>query len=282
MIARKKSKKPLIFVIIINIIIYGIAFIFMAPFIISLILAVKTPQETGASLLGLPKIIHWSNFVEAAQKSELVRSFLNSILVTGSSVLIIVLFSAMAGYAIGRNYHRKEMRVYEIILLASLMLPFQTIMIPIYKMFRTLNLLNTQIGAIIIISGTSLAFATMTYIGFVKTLPIELEEAARIEGYNDFSIFWNIILPLLKPATFTIATLQTLWVWNEFNISLLILQKNAVKTIPIQQYVFFGQYFSNYNLAFAAATLSMVPVLLFFIFGQKYIIAGLTEGAVKG
>ena len=162
------------------------------------------------------------------------------------------------------------------------MLPFQTVMIPIYKMFKSLGMLNTHVGVMIIVAAVNLPFAVMLYTGFVKALPVELEEAAKMEGCTGGKIFWSIIFPLLKPITFTIATLMTLWTWNEFNVSLLVLQKDTVKTIPIQQYVFFGQYSSNYNLAFAAAVLSMIPVVLFFIFAQKYIVKGLVDGAVKG
>lgn len=103
-----------------------------------------------------------------------------------------------------------------------------------------------------------------------------------MEGYGKFRIFVRIIFPLLKPATVTVATLMTLWTWNEFNVSLIVLQDDAVKTIPMQQYVFFGQYSSNYNEAFAAALITMIPIILFFLFAQKHIEAGLIDGAVKG
>jgi raffinose/stachyose/melibiose transport system permease protein len=277
--AKKKSNAA---VIVINILIYLTAFLFLAPFLISILLSVKSPQETAVNLLALPTKIHLENFVEAAAKSHFWRSLSNSLIVTGISVVIIVLASAMAGYAVGRHYKSKLMRGYEMMFMAALMLPFQSIMIPVYKMLKGFHLLNTLTGDILIISGTSLAFSIMMYIGFVKTLPMELEEAAKIEGCGDFMIFWKIVFPLLKPVTFTVATLNTLWTWNEFNVSLIVLQKDAVKTIPMQQYVFFGQFSNNYNLAFAAAVISMIPVIIFFIFSQKYIIVGLTDGAVKG
>jgi raffinose/stachyose/melibiose transport system permease protein len=268
--------------IVINIVVYGVGACFLAPFLISLLLSFKTQEETAVNLLAFPLSPYFGNFAEAMRRAKIFQSFRNSILTTFFSVLLSTLCSAMAGYGIGRYYHKRYMRIYELILLASLMLPFQTIMIPVYKMYKSLNLTNTIHGVVFMISGTGLAFTTMLYIGFIKTLPRELEEAAYIDGYGRIRIFFYIVFPLLKPITFTAAALNTLWTWNEFNISLIVLQKDAVKTIPMQQYVFFSQYNSNYNMAFAAAVISMIPIVIFFIIAQKYIIKGLTEGAVKG
>ena len=188
----------------------------------------------------------------------------------------------MAGYGVARRYRSKWFRLYETILMAAMMIPFQTLMIPIYRMYKGLNLLNTLPGAIFLIAAFNMPFATIMYIGFVRTLPYELEEAALIEGCGKVQIFHKIIFPLLKPITMTIAVLDALWAWNEFNVSLLVLQKNGVKTIPIQQYVFFGEHSSNYNMAFAAAVISMIPIVLFFLICQKHIVEGMTAGAVKG
>ncbi|MSC85949.1 carbohydrate ABC transporter permease [Eubacterium sp. am_0171] len=113
-------------------------------------------------------------------------------------------------------------------------------------------------------------------------MPIELEEAVLLEGCGRFKLLGKIVVPLLKPILATVAILDALWTWNEFNISLLILQKNVVKTIPLQQYVFFGEHASNYNMAFAAAVISMLPIVIFFILAQKKIVAGMTAGAIKG
>ena len=277
-----KKNKLSLRIIIINVIVIGIAIVFFTPFIISLLIAFQTPAETAQNLLSIPETLRFDNFREAMVRARMVQSFRNSIIVTASTVILTVLCTSMAGYGIGRNYRRKEMRFYELALLASFMLPFQTIMIPVYRMYMNLGLLNTLRGAVLMIAGSHLAFSTMLYIGFVKTLPLELEEAARIEGYGDFRIFFKIVFPLLKNVTFTVATLAALWTWNEFNISLIVLQRDAVRTIPIQQFVFFTEFSMQFNLAFAAAVIAMVPVVLFFIFAQKFIVKGLTDGAVKG
>ncbi|GAB2572637.1 hypothetical protein GCM10026983_44560 [Gracilibacillus alcaliphilus] len=149
-------------------------------------------------------------------------------------------------------------------------------------MFRDLSLLNTHTGLILLLVAMFFPFGVLLYVGFIRSLPKELEEAAMMDGYGPIRIFVHIILPLVRSITMVVATLIALWTWNEFTVSLLILQEESVKTIPLKQYVFFGQYSSNYNLAFAAAVLTMIPVLIFFLITQKYIIRGLADGAVKG
>ena len=258
------------------------AVIFAFPFLISVLLAFKSKQETAKSVLALPEKLHFENFSEAIVKANILRSMGNSIIITACSVVLVLVVASMAGYAIGRQYHKRGFRIYESILTASMMIPFQTLMIPLYKMFRSMGLLNTLLGDILLIAGINMPFAIMMYIGFVRTLPIELEEAAMLEGCTQFGIFRMIIFPLLKPTTVTIAVLDALWAWNDFNASLLVLQKNEVKTVPMQQYVFFGEHSADYNMAFAAAVISMIPIVLFFIFMQKHIEEGMTAGAVKG
>lgn len=254
---------------------------FMFPFLICLLMAVKSRQDRGG-VLSLPDRIHWENFANAIEEANIISSLKNSIIITLACVVIIIFVSATAAYAIGRQYHKRFYRIYEAILIASMMIPFQAVMIPVYKMYRSLNLLNTRIGAIIMISGMAVAYCTIMIIGFVRRIPIELEEAAMIEGAGRFRICFTIVMPLLKPILATVATLQFLAVWNEFNVSILLLQSEEIKTIPMQQYVFFGAYGADYNTAFAAAVITMIPVIIFFLILQRYVVAGMTAGAVKG
>ena len=260
----------------------ALSIIYLFPFLISILLAFKSKQETAKDVLALPETLHWENFSDAIVKANIFNSMKNSIIVTVVSVLIVLVVASMAGYAIGRQYHKKGYRLYESILSASMMIPFQTLMIPIYRMFREIGLLNTLPGVILLIAGINMPFAIMMYIGFVRTIPVELEEAAMLEGCGRFQTFIKVIFPILKPTTVTIAVLDALWAWNDFNASLIILQKNEVKTIPMQQYVFFGEHSADYNMAFAAAVISMIPVVVFFVIMQKHIEEGMTAGAVKG
>ena len=166
--------------------------------------------------------------------------------------------------------------------MGSQMLPFQVVMIPVYKIFKNIGLLNTLTGEVIMLTGMSVAYASFLYVGFVKTVPRELEEAAHIDGAGPFRTFGLVVFPLLKPITATVASLHAMWLWNDFNVALIMLQKDAVRTLTIKQFYFFKQYSSDYNMAFAASLMGMIPVLLFFMFMQKYLVRGITGGAVKG
>lgn len=262
--------------------VYFVAAIFLSPFLISILLSFKTKQETAKSVLAFPEKLHWENYAAAIEKANIVNSMKNSLFITAGSVILVLVVASMAAYGIARRYHYKAFRFYESLLMGAMMIPFQTLMIPLYRMFKNLDLLNTRRGAILLIAAFNMPFAIMMFIGFIRTLPIELEEAAYLDGCGRIKIFAKIVFPLMKPITMTIAVLDALWAWNEFNISLLVLQKNEVKTIPMQQYVFFGQHSSDYNMAFAAAVISMIPIVIFFLISQKHIIEGMTAGAVKG
>lgn len=258
------------------------AVIFLAPIYIVVVNAFKTPLETAESILALPSAMRWDNFETALEKTDFFMALKNSAIVTISSVILITCTSAMAGYIICRNREKKFYRFLDILLMAGMMVSFQMIMIPVYKMLKTFSLMNTYTGAVILMVGTSVPYATFLYTGFVNTIPRELEDAARIDGCGKHRTFWRIVFPLMKPITSTVAALHMLWMWNEFNISLLVLQKKTIRTIAMQQFYFFGQHVSNYNAAFASACLSLIPVLVFFFIAQKSIAGGLTEGSVKG
>ncbi|GMQ65347.1 carbohydrate ABC transporter permease [Vallitalea maricola] len=259
-----------------------IAVLFLFPFYICIVTAFKTPMETAQAVLALPTKLHWENFTKALEITNFSRSFINSLITTTSSVVFIVICSSMCGYIIARNINKFKYRLCETILLGAMMVPFQVIMIPVYKMLKLSNMMNTLPGLIILLVGTSIPYSTFLYIGFVKLVPRELEEAATIDGSGIYRTYWNIVFPLLKPITATVATLHVMWMWNEFNISLIVLQKEHVKTIPIQQFYFFGEYTTDLNLAFASACIAIIPILIFFIIAQKFLINGLMSGAVKG
>ena len=266
----------------INILLFLLAVIFLVPFYICIVTAFKTPAETAVSTWSLPKGLDLSNFAEAMEKSNFLQSFGNSIFITVVSTLGIVLFSAMMAYSICRNQESRLYRMFGSALFIGIMIPFQVIMIPVYKMFKNMGLLNTYRGIIILMIGTSLPYASYLVMGFIKSIPVALEDAARIDGCNIWQTFWKIVFPLLKPITSTVGILHVLWMWNEFNMSFIVLQKEAMRTLPNQQYHFFGQFTINLNLGFASACLSMIPVIIFFLFAQKLLISGITNGAVKG
>jgi raffinose/stachyose/melibiose transport system permease protein len=161
------------------------------------------------------------------------------------------------------------------------MIPFQVLMIPVYKMYKNLSLLNSLKGMVLMLTGTSVAYSTFLYVGFVKTIPREIDESAYLDGCSEQKLFWTIAFPLLKPISATVAALHIMWLWNDFNISIILLQKEAVRTLTVKQFYFFGQYSAEYGMAFAASIVSMIPVVICFAFMQRYLVSGITAGAVK-
>lgn len=256
--------------------------VFMAPLYICIVTAMKTPAESAASTLALPGGFYFDNFSKALEVSNFSQSIWNSLKVTCLSVLGIVLFSAMAGYTLCRRTHKRFYRIINQLVMIGIMIPFQVIMIPVYRMYKSLNLINSHLGIILLMIGTSVPYATFLMTGFIKSVPVTLEESAKLDGCGVLRLFWQIVFPLLKPIVSTVAILHTLWMWNEFNMSVLFLQRDAIRTIPIQQFYFFGEYTVNLNLGFASACVAMVPVLVFFLVGQRALISGITAGAIKG
>ena len=255
---------------------------FFYPIYTALITSLKTNQEISRSVTALPGSLNLANYLDAMERSDFVRSLINTCIVTFPSVALIVVCSSMGAYSIARNAARYRAFAWlDRIYLSSLMLPFQIMMVPIYKIYKNLGLQNSLFGMILILTGTSIAYATFMYVGFIKSVPREMEEAAEMDGCGPYRVFFSIVLPLLKPVTATVAALHVLWLWNDFNIALIILQKEQVRTLTVKQFYFFSQYTTEYGMAFASAILCMIPVLVFFLFAQKYLIEGVSAGAVK-
>ena len=256
--------------------------IFIFPLYLAVLTAFKSKPEMSKSVLSLPQELYLDNFKEGMERSDFFRSLRNSLSVTFPSVALIVLCASMSGYAIARHAHKTaSLRILDKMYLASLMIPFQILMIPVDRIYKSLNLLNSLPGMTLMLTGTSIAYASFLYVGFVKSIPKEIEESAYMDGCSEMKTFWLITFPLLKPVSATVAALHVMWLWNDFNISIILLQKEAVRTITVKQFYFFGQYTAEYGLAFAAAIVSMIPVVVCFAFMQKYIVNGIAAGAVK-
>jgi len=155
-------------------------------------------------------------------------------------------------------------------------------MIPLTVLMTRLHFTNSLPGIIIAYWGIGANIATFLYHGFVKTIPRELEDSAVVDGCSSFQTFLLIVFPLLKPITSTIIVLDALWIWNDFLLPLLVLQNRSVQTIPLSQFIFFGEYQSEWGLALSGLVLAVIPMAVFYIFMQRYIIRGLTSGALKG
>ena len=253
----------------------------ISPFYIAVIYSVKSKPEMVSNRLAFPKVIHWDNFTRAIETSNFGLAMKNSLFTTVAAVLVITLICTMSAYIIERKNNRFYNAVYYIFV-GAMIIPFQSIMTPLYIDMTKWRLLNTLYGFIMAKIGFQIAFTVLLVSGFVKGIPRELEEAAAIDGAGIYSIFFRIVFPLMKPIILTSVVLNTLNVWNDFQMSLTLLQKKTVRNVPLTQYFFFGENSIELGLAFALFILSMIPILILYLTLQKYIIGGITSGAVKG
>jgi len=252
------------------------------PIYITIVTAMKTPEESTASFFALPKSFYLDNFQAIISKAGFSNYILNSIVITTFSILGIAILLPMVSYAISRNIKKKYYKFLFIYFTLGIFIPFQVIMIPVTKLMTRLSLLN-QGGLILLYITFSAIQGVFLYVGYMRTIPYELEEAAYMDGCTILQSYVKIFLPLLKPMTATVLITNALWVWNDFLLPLLILNRsNKYWTIQLFQYNFKSQYSFDYNLAFASFFLSMIPIVVVYAIAQKSMISGLTSGAVKG
>jgi raffinose/stachyose/melibiose transport system permease protein len=258
-----------------------VALLFLSPFYIAIIYSVKSKQEIAFNRLSFPQIIHWDNFTRGIEMSNFFLALQNSAIATIISVFILTIVCSMAAYIIARKNNKFYNAIYYIFI-AAMIIPFQSIMTPLYMDLKAYGLIDSLYGFILAKIGFQIAFTILIVTGFVKGIPIELEEAAAIDGASQYRVFWNVVFPLMKPIIFTSVVLNALNVWNDFQISVVILQKVSVRTISLTQFYFFGENSIELGLAFAVFVLSMIPILILYLALQKYIISGITAGAIKG
>lgn len=254
---------------------------FMSPFYIAFVYAVKSKKELAAGRLKLPTTIHWENFAEGIRRSNFFLALRNSTITTVITVGVLLVICSMAAYIIARRDTPFYHFMYYAMLGATL-IPFQSIIAPLYSELKAVGLLNTLLGYSLVQIAFQAPFTTLIMTGFVKSIPRELEESAAIDGCGPYMTFWRIVFPLMKPILCTMAVLDTLSTWNDFQVSVVLLQNESVKNLAVTQYYFFGKNVADLNYAFAVFLLSMIPILVLYFAFQKYIISGITAGAVKG
>lgn len=276
----KKFPNPIKYVILTALL---AAYIF--PFFMVLINAFKEKVDViknPLSLLGERGFI-LSNFPAAMEKMNFFRASGNSLLITGVSVVLIVLFSAMAAYIMARE-NWLVCRVFFSLLILSLAIPFQVLMIPLVSIYGGMfGILNHRLTLIFMHVGFGVGMSSFLFYGAVKsTIPLEMEESAALDGCGRFRIFFQVVLPLLKPIVATTVIINTLNLWNDYLLPSLILGDSRLHTLPVAARVFYGAFSSDLGLLLAALVLMIIPVLLLYLLLQKYIIEGVVAGAVKG
>ena len=210
--------------------------------------------------------------------------FMNSAIITVSATILTILVSAMASFVIVRNQKWKDCALLFAAMVASMDIPFQVLMVPLVSVYvGTLGVLNHRLTLILMHVGFSVSMATFMFHGAIHTnIPLELEEAAYIDGCTRWQTFWKIVFPLLKPTIATVAIIDAMAFWNDYLLPSLVLTKNNLYTIPIATQAFYGTYSTDIGLVMAALLLAMLPILILYVFLQKYIVEGVTSGAVKG
>ncbi|MBR0312828.1 MAG: carbohydrate ABC transporter permease, partial [Oscillospiraceae bacterium] len=225
-----------------------------------------------------------SNFPEAMKKMNFWTVFGNSMIITVCSTILTIAVSSMTAFVIVRNQKWKFCTFIFSLMIASMVIPFQVLMVPLVSVYGgTLGVLNHRLTLILMHVGFSVSMAMFMFHGAIRTnIPLELEEAATIDGCSRWQTYWKIVFPLLKPTVATVAIINAMAYWNDYLLPSLVLTKKELYTIPIATQAFYGTYSTDIGLVMAALLLAMLPILILYVFLQRYIVQGVTAGAVKG
>ncbi len=266
-----------------------VAFIF--PFYMVVINSAKTSFEITQYPLSFPeRLATLFDNVAKIWKNEAVRypaSFLTSVIITTVSLILINLLSAQAAWVLARTKSKLSSAIF-FMFVAAMVIPFQIVMFPLLSWFRTVTnitgipLLRTYLGIILSYIGFGAPLSIFMFHGFIKSIPLELEEAALIDGCKRHEIFYRVIFPILKPIQATVLVLNGIWIWNDFLLPLLVLGKgNSIQTIPLAVSNFAGAFVKQWDLILTAILMAMIPIVIFFLFAQKYIVKGMIAGSIK-
>ncbi len=263
-----------------SVVVLIIALICAVPLWYILINTFKTVPDMATNPLGLPKQWTLRNYTRAFATVPIVRSLVNTLIVTFFGVLFQVLIGALAAYGM---ILRKSIftSVIGVILMIAFVIPAQSTLIPLYRMESSVGLVNTLLGLIVMYLGGAV-FCYFLIVGYMQSLPFEVIEAARIDGAGPLRIFWSIVLPLIRPILTTVVVFQTMSTWNDFMTANVFISSSNLRTIVLQVYNAVGQFTTDWPSFMTITVLALIPVFVFFIFCQKWIVSGLVAGAVKG
>ncbi len=258
-----------------------LAIVFLYPVVLMLMAAFKTTPEIFRQPFALPETLNLSSFQEVWRRANFGRYLFNSLLITGSSALLLLATAAPAAYALSRYSFRLKTLVF-VFFLAGIMVPIRLGVLPLYILIREIGLLDTPLALILIYTASGMPMAVFLLTTFFRNLPRELEDAARIDGCTEQQIYYRIMLPLVRPGLATVVIVNVVPWWNDFFFPLLFLPSGTWRTIPLGMQIFFGQHLTNWSLVFAGMALASLPLLLIYLLMSRQFIAGLTAGAVKG
>ena len=279
---KKAGKDERVWLVLRNIILLCGLILILFPLWLVLINSFKTLEEAGKNFFALPSRLNFDNYRELFANSNYWIFLRNSLKITVISIILILILVPSISYAIARNFNKKYYKTIYYYLLLGLFIPSQVVLLPVTKMMSKLNMLNHG-GLILLYAAFSLTQGVFLFVNYIRGLPYEIEESAQIDGCSVFQTYVRIVLPLVKPMISTLLLMDVLWIWNDFMLPLLILNRTQeIWTLPLFQYNFKTEYSFNYTMAFTAYLLAMLPMLIIYCMGQKYIVKGLTAGSVKG
>lgn len=292
---RKKTKFSEKYSISLTILAALASLLVLVPLYIVVINSFKDRQQIFTDVLGWPTSFNLDTYAYAWERMDYLNSLKNSIIVVGFSVIAIVIVGSMAGWAIGRRNTKGSNALYYLFI-STILIPFQTVMLPLVQYFTNwrfnfeafgrvfdFKMVGSLYGLIFYNIGFGLAMAVTLYVAAVRNIPLSIEESATIDGASKNQIFWRVVFPNLKTTSATVAVLNIFTYWNDYLLpSLVLTQEVELRTIPLSTFYFFGQFNIQWNNALAGLALTIVPVLIFYLFAQKWIVDGVMAGAVKG
>ncbi|MBP5198949.1 MAG: carbohydrate ABC transporter permease [Lachnospiraceae bacterium] len=273
--------------VLLNTITVLLCLVYLFPIYLILTNSFKSRAQMYENMISLPKSLSLQYYASALEKMNFFTSVKNSLILTVVSILVIVIFSSMTAWMFARSKNRLSTALFNL-LVATMLIPFQTIMMPLMQEMNWIGntfgikMTDSVPGLIFMYLGFGAGMGVFLYHGFVTGIPVSLEEAATIDGCNTWKTFWSIVFPMLKPTTMTVIILDVIWIWNDYLLPSLTLKSTGNRTIPISTAKFFGQYTISWNEAMAALVVTIIPVVIFYLICQKYIVEGVAAGAVKG
>lgn len=259
-----------------------LALLFLTPIFIIINYSFKTKKELYLnSPLSLPESLNFDNYIKAFDKLDLVTTFGNTLFYTVISVFLLAVLCGVTAWAIARC-KRKFFKFCYVYFIVGILIPYQALFLPIYIIGFNLHLTNTRYGIIFMYVATGISFGVFLMNSFMSTVPLELEEAARIDGCSVYRTYFSVVLPLLRPAMATLVIMQAFQIWNDYLLASLYVSKNDLKTLTVSIQSLFSAQSNDYTTAMAAIVISVLPIVILFLALQKYFIKGMTVGAVKG
>lgn len=258
----------------------GYGLIVLYPMLLMIVSSFKSSREILRSPFTLPESWSLVNYIEAWGRGNFSVYFGNSVLVAALALVLVLTLGSLAAYPLGR-YQFRGRNWLMLYFLAGLMLPIRLGILPLFFLMKTLGLLNTPWSLVAVYAASGLPFTIFVLANFFETLPRELEEAARLDGASEFRIYWQVMLPLIRPALATVAIFNFIPWWNDFFFPLIFIRAERYKTLPLGLFSFFGEHQNDWALLFAGLTITALPLLVLYLFASRQIIKGLTSGALK-